>query len=131
MPLGNASLNTSNDPAQLPERGLEVLKRYASRGETLTYGDLNRELGEPFAPGTFHGGIGRLCEALNQLHETTTGQPFMICALVVRADSGQPGDGFFKLADRLRRLPLIADAETRRVFVRWQCEAAFAAYSQA
>lgn len=133
MALDSAPGTTSNDDTPLPERGLEVLKQYAARSQTLSYGDLNREIGKPFVPGTqaFRSGIGSLCDAVNGLHETTTGRSFMISALVTRADTGQPGEGFFKLADRLRLLPLIADAETRRVFVRWQCEAAFETYSQA
>jgi hypothetical protein len=116
--------------AQLIEAGLEVLKQYAARGETLTYGDLNRELGKPIPQPGFPGRIGELCDGINRHHEETTGYGFMISALVHGADSGLPGSGFFKLADKLRRLPLTKDQEAQRVFVSWECEAAFAVYRQ-
>lgn len=114
----------------LTEDGTEVLKRYAARGETLTYGALNRELGSPIASPSagFPGRIGALCDAINEHHETSTGQAFMISALVHGADSGLPGPGFFALAARKRLLPPTDDLAAKRQFVEWQCEAAFDFY---
>jgi hypothetical protein len=116
------------DASQHIEAGLEVLKQYAARGETLTYGDLNRELDTPIPQAGFPGRIGELCDGINRLHEETTGYGFMISALVHGAKTGLPGAGFFKLANTLRRLPLTNDEEAQRVFVSWECESAFAVY---
>jgi hypothetical protein len=120
------------DP-QLVEDGLEVLKRFAARGATLTYGELNRELGSPIASPSagFPGRIGKLCDDINKHHDATTGYGFMISALVHGVDSGLPGPGFFALAADLRRLPPTDDVQTKRTFVEWECEAAFAAYRPA
>ncbi|MEV3936886.1 hypothetical protein AB0K52_13030 [Glycomyces sp. NPDC049804] len=118
--------------AQLVDDGLEALKRYAARSATLTYGDLNRELGSPIASPSagFPGRIGKLCDDINKHHEAVTGYGFMISALVHGVDSGLPGPGFFALAAELRRLPPTDDVLAKRVFVQWECEAAFAAYQQ-
>ncbi|GAA2138843.1 hypothetical protein [Glycomyces algeriensis] len=120
------------DP-QLVEAGLEVLKQYAARGDTLTYGELNKELGSPIASPSagFPGRIGKLCDDINKHHEAVTGERFMISALVHGADSGLPGPGFFALAADLRRLPLTDDLGAKRTFVEWECESAFAAYRSA
>ncbi|MCH7231105.1 hypothetical protein L0U85_09600 [Glycomyces sp. L485] len=116
-------------PLELTEAGLAVLREYSARGETLTYGALNRELGSPFKHGgNFPGQIGRLCDDVNAHHDATTGLPFMISALVHRGDTHLPGLGFFELADRLGALPKTDDEQAKRRFVADQLSAIFAHY---
>ncbi|MCH7231613.1 hypothetical protein L0U85_12235 [Glycomyces sp. L485] len=118
-------------PLELTERGLAVLREYAARGETLTYGALNRELGSPFKHGgNFPGQIGRLCDDVNAHHDATTGLPFMISALVHRGDTQMRGAGFFELAGNLRLLPPTDDEQTKRSFVTDQLSAIYAHYQR-
>ncbi|GAB3230882.1 hypothetical protein GCM10027447_25610 [Glycomyces halotolerans] len=108
---------------------MAVLRDYAARGETLSYGDLNRELGAPFRHGgNFPGQIGRLCDDINTHHEAVTGLSFMISVLVHNGDTRQPGPEFFALADRLGALPATEDGEAKRRFVADQLAAVFAYY---
>ncbi|GAB3650227.1 GNAT family N-acetyltransferase [Glycomyces tarimensis] len=118
----------TNTPV-LVETGLRVLLGYAARGETLTYGTLNRELGNPFSHGgNFPGQIGRLCDAINVHHDAVTGLPFMISALVHNGSTQQPGPGFFALADRLGLLPGTDDDLAKRRFVDGQLAAIYDHY---
>ncbi|MDA1358917.1 hypothetical protein O1R50_04745 [Glycomyces luteolus] len=105
----------------LIESGLQVLKRYASQGETLSYGDLNRELGEPFNLGAhLPGQIGKLCDDITTAHSSATGLKLMISVLVRDEDTGLPGDGFFTLAATLGHLAPTDDADVKRAFVKQQ-----------
>ncbi|WP_460543973.1 hypothetical protein [Glycomyces halotolerans] len=117
-----------SNPPELIESGLEVLIDYAKRGETLTYGALNRELDRPFSPANLRGRIGPLCDDINDLHDAKTGLPFMISALVHNERTRQPSEGFFKLAAERQFLPLTDDPDTRRAFVAAQLTAIHAHY---
>lgn len=111
----------AHDDSVLIASGLQVLKRYASQGETLTYADLNRELGEPFKLGSnFPGQIGKLCDDITTAHSSATGLELMISVLVCDGETGLPGDGFFKLAASLGRLAPTDDVEAKRAFVKAQ-----------
>lgn len=111
----------AHDDSVLIAAGLQVLKRYAAQGETLSYGELNRELGEPFKLGAaFPGQIGKLCDDITTAHSSATGLKLMISVLVVDGDTGLPGEGFFKLAASLGRLAPTEDADAKRAFVKEQ-----------
>lgn len=116
-------------PLELTEAGLAVLRDFAARGETLTYGTLNRELDSPFKHGgNFPGQIGRLCDNINAHHDAVTAQRFMISALVHNGDTHLPGPGFFELAANLRLLPATDDLQAKREFVSGQLDAIYAHY---
>jgi hypothetical protein len=115
---GAISNDAASDDAALIEPGLQVLKRYASQGATLSYDDLHRELGSPFGPdGDAAERIGRLCDDITAYHSRTTGLQLMITVLVRDGDTGLPGDGFFALADRLGRLTATDAIAAKRTFV--------------
>jgi hypothetical protein len=114
---------------ELAENGMSVLLDYAARGETLTYGDLNRNLGGPYKfGGNFPGQIGRLCDDINARHDALTGLPFMISALVHNGSTHLPGPGFFELAGSLELLPRNEDECAKRKFVDAQLDSIFAHY---
>ncbi|THV42720.1 hypothetical protein [Glycomyces buryatensis] len=119
-------------PPELKEAGLAVLIEHAKRGDTLTYKQLNIELGTPIDPPKGHyfvRQIGLLCDDLNARHLATTEHEFMISVLVRTVDSPRlPGDGFFRLAERLGRLAYTDDINARRSFVSDELEAIYAAY---
>lgn len=118
-----------HDDSVLIEAGLQVLKRYASRGETLSYGDMNRELGKPYKLGAnFPGQIGKLCDDINAQHSSATGLKLMISVLVRNGETGLPGEGFFKLADGLGRLPWTDEVDAKRTFVQEQERRVFMVY---
>lgn len=107
----------THDDAALVQSGLQVLKRYASQRETLSYDDLDRELGHPYGPGGDADRIGRLCDDITAAHSSATGLQLMISVLVRDGDTGLPGDDFFALAARLGRLPATDAIAARRTFV--------------
>jgi hypothetical protein len=118
-----------HDDSVLIEAGLQVLKRYAAQGETLSYADLNRELGQPYKLGAeFPGQIEKLCDAINDHHSGATGLKLMIAVLVRDGETGLPGDGFFKLAAGLGRLPLTDEVDAKRAFVAEQERRVFMVY---
>lgn len=125
-----ASSDAAPSDAVLIESGLQVLKRYAARGETLSLDGLHRELGEPFETGVPER-MELLCEGINAQHSTGTSLKLMISVLVRDGDTGLPGDGFFKLADRLGRLPWTDDASARLAFVGEQERRVFMVYREA
>jgi hypothetical protein len=116
----------------LIESGLQVLKRHAARGETLSSEGLHRELGEPFEVGSdLPGQIEELCEDISAQHSSGTGLELMITVLVRDGDTGLPGDGFFRLADSLGRLPWTDEIDARRDFVNAQERRVFMVYREA
>ncbi|WP_030161074.1 hypothetical protein [Glycomyces sp. NRRL B-16210] len=122
--------DSSLNDAGLIESGLQVLKHHAARGETLSLDDLHRKLGEPFDTGVPER-MDRLCEGINAQHSTGTSLKLMISVLVRDDQTGLPGDGFFKLADRLGRLPWTDDAAARVAFVDEQERRVFMVYREA
>ena len=121
-----------HDDSVLIEAGLQVLKRYAEQGRTLTYGGMNRELGEPYKSGAdFPGRIGKLCDDINAHHSSATGLSLMISVLVRSGETGLPGEGFFKLADSLGRLRWTDEVEAKRAFVAAQERRVFMVYRAA
>jgi hypothetical protein len=121
-----------HDDSVLIEAGLQVLKRHASRGETLTYGDMNRELGRPFElDADFPGRMGKLCDDINDHHSGVTGLKLMIAVLVRDDETGLPGEGFFKLAASLGRLPWTDEVDAKRAFVKEQERRVFMVYRPA
>jgi hypothetical protein len=111
----------AHDDSVLIASGLKVLKRYAAQGETLSYGDLNRELGEPFKlEAEVPGKIGKLCDDITTAHSSATSLKLMISVLVRDGDTGLPCDGFYTLAAALGRLAPTDDAEVKRAFVKEQ-----------
>ena len=93
----------------------------ASRRSTVTYGEAARVA----FGGRFSARSGALMDLLGDLdteEERTRG--VMIASLVVRADTGIPGDGYFAFArDSLGR-----DISDRKAFWRSEVEAVWAAY---
>ncbi|MCC3765030.1 hypothetical protein K3N28_18380 [Glycomyces sp. TRM65418] len=115
----------------LIETGLQVLKRYAAEGETLSYDEMNRELGEPFeSDADLPGRIGELCDDINAHHSKATGLKLMISVLVRNGETGLPDDGFFKLAAGLGRLAWTDDLDAKRAFVGAQERRVFMVYRQ-
>ncbi|THV40233.1 hypothetical protein [Glycomyces buryatensis] len=111
----------AHDDSVLIASGLQVLKRHASRGETLSYDDLNRELGRPYEiGGDFSGHIGKLCDDITVAHSKATGLKLMISVVVRDGETGLPGDGFFELAASLGRLALTDEVDAKRAFVEEQ-----------
>jgi hypothetical protein len=65
------------------------LEQVAARGETITYDDLRAELGLE----------GDIVPALRALSEASDDEGRgLVSAVVVRADTGRPGAGWFRLA---------------------------------
>ena len=115
----------AHDDSVLIESGLQVLKRYASQGETLSYDDLHRELGRPYKGADIPGQVGKLCDDITVQHSNATGLHLMISVLVREEGTGLPGDGFFKLAADLGRLPFTDDVDVKRAFVEQQEQRVF------
>lgn len=115
----------------LIEAGLQVLKRYAAEGETLSCGTMNRELGEPFpSDADLPGRIGGLCDDVNAHHSKSTGLKLMISVLLRNGETGLPDDGFFQLAAELGRLVRTDDLDAKRAFVDAQERRVFMVYRQ-
>lgn len=64
--------------------------------------------------------LGEICD---QMHKE--GKP-MLSALVVRQDTGKPGDGFFEMATKLGRLPANASEQEKDEFWKREVNAVFA-----
>ena len=110
----------THDDSAFIASGLEVLKRYASQGATLSYDELHRELGSPFGSDDAPGRLGKLCDDITVFHSRATGLHLMISVLVRDGETGLPGDEFFALAARLGRLPETDAVATKRAFVEAQ-----------
>lgn len=86
------------------------LAALAAAGETITYGDLARELGLRMA---------ELTAALEALmaEDARAGHPFRAALLRQRlSPTGQPAPGFFACAAGLGRADVDAEAERRALF---------------
>ena len=108
------------------ERLVSLLVETARQRATVTYGEAAAVAFE----GRFSARSGALMDLLGEVDELVDADKgVMIASLVVRKDSGMPGDGYFKFArDHLGRD--VSDArsfwlaETRRVWGAYDPEAA-------
>lgn len=80
----------------------EILRKVAEVRETITYSELGARLG------ISHRNLGPLLDSMNrQLH--ARGLP-MLSAVVVKKETGMPGEGFFRLAWELGKFKAGDDA---------------------
>ena len=96
--------------------GLEIcLAEMAKQGETITYGELARDLGI-VGPGT----IARLTKALEatMADDWAAGRPFRAALCVGRLSGGLPAPGFFHTARALGRYLGSPDGPEAEAFVR-------------
>lgn len=89
-----------NDP-DIPDAFVEYLSNKARRRELVTYGEIAPILGIDTSNEYFGIHVGRMLDALNR-REFAESRP-LISAIVVSADSGQPGSGYYGCARDLRR----------------------------
>ena len=90
-----------------------ILSKIAESGQTITYGRVARLAGgNPLRPSTTL--FRMLTEIAEQ--ENDSGRP-LLSVVVVRADTGMPGAGFFDLARRLGLLDS-SDGSDEEVFFR-------------
>jgi hypothetical protein len=102
-------------------RLLVLLEAVASSRLTVTYGEAARVSFE----GRFSARSGALMDLLSEVDEAVDRERgVMIASLVVRADTGLPGEGYFAFArDVLRR-----DVADRESFWRQEADAVWAAF---
>jgi hypothetical protein len=101
-----------------------LLESAASVRSTVTYGEVARRI--------FHGRVsarsGALMDLLGETDEEAEARlGIMIASLVVRADSGMPGEGFFSFAAEELGRPI----EDRRAFWEQEVERVWSAYAPA
>jgi len=90
----------------------DILIEVARQQNTITYSDLAQQL----TTATLHAGSYALGALLREVcHDEETAERGLICALVVRKSTGQPGNGFFKYARQFGR-----DISDPAIF--WQSE---------
>ncbi len=78
----------------------EMLIDVAHQKTTITYGRVARQL----TSAILHAGSYALGALLREIcHDEETAGRGLMCALVVRQSTGQPGDGFFKFAQQFGR----------------------------
>ncbi len=77
----------------------EKLKRVARSKSVITYSDIAPLVGVDIRTSLGRRGIGRLIAEVCA-HEVAHGRP-MLGSVVVRKDTGMPGDGYFKGASHL------------------------------
>lgn len=93
-----------------------LLAETAAARSTVTYGEVARRVFD----GRVSARSGALMEMLGEVDSAThSGHGIMIASLVVRADTGIPGEGYFAFAAEELGLPALAD---RRAF--WERETA-------
>ena len=90
----------ANDP-DIPVAFVEYLRNKARKRELVTYGEVAPLLGIDTGNEYFGMHVGRMLDALNRW-EFGQSRP-LISAIVVSADSGQPGSGYYGCARDLRR----------------------------
>lgn len=99
-----------------------LLAEAASRRSTVTYGEVSRRV---FA-GRFSARSSAVMDLLCEVDsEQERARGVMVATLVVRADTGRPGEGYFRFAaEELGR-----DVSDREAFWRAEAEAVWAAYA--
>lgn len=90
----------SMDP-EIPEAFVEYLRNKARRRELATYREVAPLLGIDTGNEYFGIHVGRVLDVLNR-REFGQSRP-LISAIVVSAESGQPGSGYYGCARDLRR----------------------------
>lgn len=84
--------------AHARERLRALLERVAREGSTVTYGEAAREA----FGGRFSARSGALMDLLGDIdRETRESDGIMVASLVVRADTGRPGEGYFRFLETL------------------------------
>jgi hypothetical protein len=108
----------------------EELKRLAKAKTPETYGDFGHKFG--FLPGDAHFENNQLWSILGDfsISECEAGRP-MISALIYRADTGMPGNGFFKLAEELYPKLKLNTEDKRREFFYSELNKLFACWEKA
>ena len=92
-----------------------LLEGIAREGSTVTYGEAAREA----FGGRFSARSGALMDLLGEVdQETFESDGIMIASLVVRADTGRPGEGYFRFLEKFTP-DALADREAT-----WRREAA-------
>lgn len=105
---------TDDEWAVARDRLLDVLVSAASSRSTITYG----EAAAVAFSGRFSARSGALMDLLGEVDEAVQAErSVMLASLVVRADTGMPGEGYFAFA----RDVLGRDVEARQDF--WHAEA--------
>ena len=90
----------ANDP-NIPVAFVEYLRNKARKRELVTYREIASLLGIDTGNEYFGIHVGRVLDSLNR-SEFGQSRP-LISAIVVSADSGQPGSGYYGCARDLRR----------------------------
>ncbi len=100
----------------------ELVTHAARTRSTVTYGEAARRAFD----GRFSARSGALMDLLGEVDtEEEAARGVIIASLVVRADTGMPGEGYFAFVrDRLGR-----DVDDRAAFWRAEAESVWAAYS--
>jgi alkylated DNA nucleotide flippase Atl1 len=102
------------------------LQRAATEGRFVPYGDVASLMGLPRQGNHMACETGHISGEISE-HTHAQGLP-MLSAIVVRRDTGMPGQGFFTLAEQLGRLPRGASAGAKRRFWRQEVRAIFATW---
>ncbi len=84
--------------AHARDRLRALLEGVAREGSTVTYGEAAREA----FGGRFSARSGALMDLLGEVdRQTYEAENIMIASLVVRADTGRPGEGYFRFLETL------------------------------
>ena len=89
---------------ELLDHTASILREVASAGQTIQYGHLSRRLHARVPQvklDPHYGAMPHLLEEVNIVAARTDPNAPMISALVIGADTNQPGGGFYKAAERL------------------------------
>ena len=92
---------------------IEALKEIASRAEKVTYGEMAALVGLDMRRPPDRTALGRLLQAVCKT-ESASGRP-LLGSVVVRKDTGMPGESYFKVARQLRSDGSADDREFHRV----------------
>jgi hypothetical protein len=102
------------------------LERAATQGCFVNYSNMAGLMGLPRQGNHMACETGYICgEISERTHER--GLP-MLTAIVIRRDTGMPGQGFFTLAEQLGRLPRGASAGAKRRFWRKEVREVFSTW---
>ena len=108
------------------QRATRGIKRAAARNEFRNYKDVANLVGLPTRGNYMAWKIGGI---LGEISEEMHSQGFpMLSAIVVRRDTGMPGEGFFTLAIRLGKLHRGASVRAKQRFWRNEVRAVFATW---